>query len=209
VTTGTTTQRTRCGCLYAPEAIVLSTTLAIAEAAVNIGLAVLLTWPVRAPLGAVFAAVPRRYALFILASLGLMLAGHVASRGDATYPLTGWDMYTVSNPADPRFVDYVAVRADGREERVFMGQLFPAGGRHFRARLDAAAFAIEQSPPGQNAESIARLDSMLAAVAMMWRTQHPADSLLSIRLMVGSVPAQHYAGPASISRNLLREYRPQ
>jgi hypothetical protein len=119
-------------------------------------------------------------------------------------------MYTVSNPADPRFVDYVAVLADGREERVFMGQLFPRR----RTALPRAAGCGRVSRSNsrrqdRNAESMARLDSMLAAVAMTWRTQHPADSLQAIRLMVGSVPAQHYAGPASISRKLLREYRPQ
>ena len=177
------------------------------EAAVTVAIALLLTWPVRARLWALATTVPPRYALFSVASLVILLAGHMISRGAATYPLTAWDMYTVSNPADPQFIDYIAALSSGREERLLMGRLFPAGGRHFRARVDSAAFAVERSQPGQNRQAIDHLDTMLAAVARSYNAQHHAQSVRVIRLWVGTVPAQKYRGPASISRRLLYEYQ--
>jgi hypothetical protein len=116
-------------------------------------------------------------------------------------------MYTVSNPADPRFIDYVAVLGDGREERLLLGQLFPEGGRHLRARIDAAAYAIDGATA--SAPAIAHLDTMLDAVAGRYRVLHATDSVASIRLWLGTVPARHFTGVSSIRRRLLHEYRPR
>lgn len=179
----------------------------IVEAAVIVLLSTLVLWPVRRLLLERLDAIPRRYALFCVASLASLLVGHVASRGEATYPLTAWDMYTVSNPSDPRFVDYLAELSTGQEVRLLMGQLFPSGGRHFRARIDEAAYAVDEAPSSQVAAALAHLDDMLAAVTEKYTAQHPGDSIRAIRLWIGTVPARHYSGPASISRRLLHEYR--
>ena len=180
------------------------TSATIWEAVADVALAALLLWPVRAQLVAIASAIPRRYTLFCLGGALLMVGGQVASSGEATYPFADWDMYTVRRPDDPRFVDYSAELSNGREERLLIGQLFPAGGRHFRARIDQVAFAIEQDP-----RAIDDLDAMLAAVAQAYAAQHSPDSVRTIRLWSVTVPARNYRGPASISRKLLREYQVQ
>lgn len=183
--------------------MLLSRTL---EAAVNVAIALVLLWPVRVRLRAVLASIPRRYAVTCIAGLCLLLAGHEVSRGDVTYPLAGWDMYTRSDPSDPRFVEYVAELEGGREEPLLLGELFPDGGRHFRARVDQAAYALDAAAPGERPQAAAHLDTVLDAIALRYREVHAADSVRAIRLWIGSVPAQHYRGPASITRRLLLEY---
>ncbi len=179
------------------------------EAGADVTLAVLLLWPVRARLRTIASAIPRRYMLFCLGGAVLLLGGQVVSRGEATYPLADWDMYTERRPDDPRFIDYLAELSSGREERLLIGQLFTAGGRHFRARIDKVVFAIEQSPPGSAPQAIDDLEAMLAALAGAYAEQHPPESVRTIRLWSVTVPARDYKGPASISRKLLREYRVQ
>jgi len=162
-------------------------------------------WPARSRVHEIVAALPRRYAASSVAMVVLVLAGHAISRQADTYPLTEWDMYTTSNPDDPQFVDYMAVLPRGSEERILIGQLFPSGGRHLRARIDVAALALRESRGGQ-AQS--QLDSMLFAITGAWSARHPSDSLLAIRVMLGRVPVRNYRGPASIIRTLLYEYHP-
>jgi hypothetical protein len=178
------------------------TSATIWEAVADVALAALLLWPVGAQLLTIASAIPRRYTLFCLAGALVLVGGQVASNGEATYPFADWDMYTVRRPDDPRFVDYVAELSNGREERLLIGELFPAGGRHFRARIDQVTFAIEQDP-----RTIDDLDAMLAAVAQAYAAQHSPDSVRTIRLWSVTVPARNYRGPASISRKLLHEYQ--
>ena len=123
-----------------------------------------------------------------------------------TYPLAGWDMYTRSDPSDPRFVEYMAELQDGREVRLLMGELFPDGGRHFRARVDQAAYALDAAAPEERPRALAHLDTVLDAIALRYREVHTADPVRVIRLWIGSVPAQDYRGPASITRRLLLDY---
>jgi hypothetical protein len=181
--------------------------LAIFEGVVIVALAGALLWPVRGRLREVAAAIPRRYVLLCLLGGMLLLGGQMISSGETSYPFPDWDMYTVSNPADPRFVDYMAELSSGREVRLLIGQLFPAGGRHFRARIDKAAYATDTAQGGSNdAQAAADLDALLAAVTREYNARHPGDPVRTIRLWVGTVPARSYKGPASISKHLLREY---
>ena len=173
----------------------------IVEFLVILALNALLLFPSRARLRDVFTALPWPYALVCLTSVGLLLAGHAISRNEDTYPLVAWDMYTENQPGDPHFVDYVGVLASGREERLLLGRLFPAGGRHLRARIDSAAEAtVRESSRG------VQLGSLLAAVVIAYDARHPTDSLRSIRVLLGTVPARAYTGPQSISRRLIYEY---
>lgn len=181
--------------------------LAIWEAGADVALAVILLWPVRAHLRSIAASIPRRYLLFCLGGALVLVAGQVASHAEATYPVTDWDMYTLRRPDDPRFIDYMAELSSGREERLLIGRLFPAGGRHFRARIDSVAFAIDAQGASPDPRAIGDLETMLSAVASAWGAQHPGDSVRHIRLWSVTVPARDYRGPASISRTLLREYR--
>ena len=146
-------------------------------------------------------ALPRPYLLACLTSVGLLLAGHAIARNEDTYPLVAWDMYTDSRSGDPTFVDYVGVLANGREERLLLGRLFPAGGRHLRARIDSVAEAtVRESSQG------VQLDSLLAAVVIAYDARHPTDSLRAVQLWLGTVPVRAYTGPQSISRRLIHEY---
>lgn len=185
------------------------TSATIWEAVADVALAALLLWPVRARLRTIASAIPSRYMLFCLGGALLVIGGQVASSGEATYPLVDWDMYTVRRPDDPRFVDYVAELSNGREERLLIGQLFPAGGRHFRARIDKVALAIGQTQPGPDHQAADDLDAMLAALAGAYAVRHPQESVRTIRLWSVTVPARDYRGPGSISRQLLREYQVQ
>jgi hypothetical protein len=175
------------------------------ELLVIVALAAVSLWPARASVREIVAGLPLRYLAFSVTVVVLLLAGHAISRQAETYPLTEWDMYTTSDPSDPRFVDYMAVLPDGREQRILVAELFPAGGRHLRARIDQMVFAVEQS---RGVQPFAQLDTMLFALRQAWREQHPADSLDAIRVVIGTVPAKQYRGPASITRTLLHEYRP-
>lgn len=178
----------------------------IAELAVIMAASALLLWPARARLRNVITTLPVRYVMACLTSIGLLLIGHAITRNEDTYPLVAWDMYTVNDPRDPQFVDYVGVLASGREERLLLARLFPAGGRHFRARVDHASLAVaDDSLPGHQ-QAIDQLDRLLAAVATAYDAQHPSDSVRVIRLWLGTVPAQAYAGPQSIRRRLIHEY---
>jgi hypothetical protein len=180
----------------------------ISEAVVDVVLAVVFLWPVHASLRAIVLAIPRRYTLFCLGGMILLLGGQIVSRGEATYPLTDWNMYTVRLADDPRFIDYMGELSSGRETRLLIGRLFPAGGRHFRARIDKAAFAIARTDSGSpDQRAIDDLDAMLASLARAYTLQHPGESVRKIRLWSATVPARDYKGPASISRQLLREYR--
>ena len=183
---------------------------AILEALVIVALSVALLWPVRARLREIAMAIPFRYALCCLAGCLLLLGGQMVSSGETTYPFPDWNMYTVSNPADPRFVDYMAELSSGREVRLLIAQLFPAGGRHFRARIDHAAYATDPAQGGSdNPQAEADLDALLAAVTRQYNARHPGETIRTIRLLVGTVPARNYHGPESISRHLLREYHAQ
>lgn len=180
---------------------------ALLEAVVIVAICVASLWPVRRQLALVARAIPRSYAAVSLLGAGLLLAGHVISRGEATYPITAWDMYTASNPDNPRYVDYMAELRSGREVRLLIASLFPAGGKHLRGRVDAAAFAVQRATGGPDEQrAVAELEALLVAVTREYEARHPQDPIRTIRLWVGTVPARNYAGPASISRTLLREY---
>lgn len=179
-----------------------------AELLVILAISGLLLRPSLAQLRETLATLPGRYAAICLASAGLLLAGHAISRNEDTYPLVAWDMYTERHPGDPQFVDYDGVLANGRDERLLLGRLFPAGGRHLRERIDSAAVAATRDSlsPGHQL-AVAQLDSLLAAVATTYDAQHSGDSLRAIRLFLGTVPARAYTGPQSIDRRLIHEYR--
>jgi hypothetical protein len=182
--------------------------MVMSELLVILAVSGLLLWPARARLRDVFTTLPPRYAAACLTSAGLLLAGHVISRNEDAYPLVAWDMYTENHPGDAQFVDYVGVLDSGREERLLLARLFPAGGRHLRARIDSAAVAVTRdSPSPAHRNAMVRLDSLLAAVAATYDARHPADSINSIRVWLGTVPARSYTGPQSIRRRLIHEYR--
>jgi hypothetical protein len=182
---------------------------AVVEAAVLIVIAIGLVWPVRASFKRLVGGIPRGFAWCLLLGISLLLGGHAMSDPEETYPFPAWDMYTVSNPGDVRFVEYEAELSTGRRERLLIAELFPAGGRHFRARLDEAAYAAEHVPPGSNeSRTIADLEALLAAVAYEHDTRNPEDPIRRIRLWVCTIPPRDYRGPESISRRLLREYSP-
>jgi hypothetical protein len=155
------------------------------------------------------AAIPRRYAWCILLGLSLLLGGHAASDPEGTYPFPAWDMYTVSSPGDVRFIEYEAELSSGRRERLLIAELFPAGGRHFRARLDEAAYAADRRPPeSDQVQTTADLEALLAAVAAEHDARSPEDPIRMIRLWVCTIPPRDYRGPESVSRQLLLEYAP-
>jgi hypothetical protein len=177
------------------------------EAVVIVAISVAMLWPVRRQLAAIARLIPNAYRMTSLLGAGLLLGGHVISRGEATYPVTAWDMYTASNPDDPRYVDYLAELRSGREVRLLIAQLFPAGGKHLRGRVDAAAFAVQRAMNGPDEQrAVAELEALLMAVTREYEARHPEDPIRTIRLWIGTVPARNYEGPASISRALLREY---
>jgi hypothetical protein len=174
------------------------------EAITLIALTAIMLRPARTRLRALTASVPWRYVARSLTGLALLLGGHAISHGEATYPLDAWDMYTENNPADPELVDYVAVTTTGREERLLLGRLFPAGGRHFRERIDSAALAVSSSNRGS--EAIEQLDAMLGAIVEAHERLNPPDTVSAIRLFVRKVPARAYGGPSSIERRQIHEY---
>jgi hypothetical protein len=183
---------------------------ALLEAVVIVALSVAVLWPVRLRLGEIAAAIPRRYVLGCLLLWMAMLGGQMATSGKTTYPFPDWDLYTASIPNDPRFVDYMAELSSGREVRLLIGELFPAGGRYFRAQIDHAVYATESGPGGSvDAQAASDLDAFLAGVTRQYNARHPQETIRSIRLWVGTVPARNYHGPGSISRHFLREYHPQ
>lgn len=180
---------------------------AILESLVIILLAAAMLWPVRTRLREIALAIPRPYVLCCLVGCLLLIGGQMASSGKTTYPFPDWDMYTASMPDDPRFVDYMAELSSGREERLLIARLFPAGGRHFRARIDQAAYAMERAVGGAGErEAVAELDALLAAVTQQYNSRYPGKTIRAIRLWIGTVPARNYGGAESISRRLLREY---
>lgn len=179
----------------------------MAEIAVVLVIGTLLLWPARARLRADFATLPGPYALACLVFPGLLLLGQAIDHNEDTYPLVAWDMYTANEPGDPIFVEYIGHLASGGEERLLLAQLFPAGGRHLRARLDSVALKVDRETDTTSRQRAAgQLDSLLTAVAAAWASRHPADSIRAIRVQLGIVPARSYTGPGSISRRVIHEY---
>lgn len=182
----------------------------IVEAVVIIALTAALLWPIRTRLREIALAIPRPYVLACLFGWILMLGGQIVSSGSTTFPFPAWDLYTASFPNDPRFVDYMAELSDGKETRLLIAELFPAGGRYFRAQIDRAVFATEPAQDGSvDPQALANLDALLAGVTRQYSARHSGQTIRSIRLWVGTVPARNYHGPASITRSFLREYHPQ
>lgn len=182
-------------------------TSAIIEVIVLVLLAMLLLWPIRSRIRELARAIPRRYVVACVFGVLLLLAGQMASNGSMTYPFPDWDMYSASEPEDPKFVDYMARLKSGREERLLIGKLFPAGGRRFRVRIDNAAYAVDRAViPEELSKAADDLNGLLAAVTREYNSRNPDDPIHSIQLWIASIPAQHYKGPDSISRKLLREY---
>lgn len=178
----------------------------IVEAIVNVALTVILLWPVRRSLASIFGAVPRRYLAISIASIALLIASESLTRSNTAYPLAEWDMHTVALTTDPEFIDYTIVRADGVEERLLIGRMFPVFGRKLRARIDRIARMADSTNSGSS-EAQDALDAMLAAVGQRYVDGHPGVAVQSIRLWMCTIPVLHYTGPDSITRRLMQEYR--
>jgi hypothetical protein len=183
----------------------------ILEAVANVAIVSTLLWPVRARIGAILSAIPRRYALFSVSSLVVLIGAQAAGEGEAFYPLTDFGMYTTSLLKDEhRFVDYTAELSSGREERLLIGQLFPAGGMYLRRRIDDSVDAIESSGSGPiNPVAVETLDAMLAAISRKYDSLHPGDPVRTIRLWRGTVSLRDPGASRTISRRLIYEYHPR
>jgi hypothetical protein len=178
----------------------------ILEAVANIAIALTLLWPVRTRIGAILSAIPRRYALFSITSLVVLIGAQAAGEGEALYPLTDWGMYTTSLHEDHRYVDYTAELSSGRQVRLLIGRIFPAGGMYLRRRIDDNVDAIEAPASGSiDPVAVDKLDAMLAAIARKYDTLHPGDPVRTIRLWRGTVSLRDDKG-TTISRRLIYEY---
>lgn len=181
----------------------------ILEAVTNVAIVLTLLWPVRSRIGAILWAIPRRYALFSVTSLVVLIGAQAAGEGEAFYPLTDFSMYTTSLLRDHhRFVEYTAELSSGREERLLIGRLFPAGGMYLRRRIDDSVDAIES--PGSrsnNPVAVDALDAMLAAIARKYDSLHPADPVRTVRLWRGTVSLRDHKSPSTIPRRLIYEYQ--
>lgn len=176
------------------------------EAVANVAIVGTLLWPLRGRIRAILSSIPRPYALVSVGSLVALLGAQRAGTGEALYPLTDWSMYSELAPAGPHFVDYIAVRSSGREERIQLRGLFPQGGRHLRMRIDESARAIEQ--PGREASrpAVDKLDAMLAAIARKLDSRDPADPVRTIRVYTGVAAVGDHDLATTTSRRLIHEY---
>lgn len=181
----------------------------ILETVTNVTLVLALLWPIRARIGAVLTSIPRRYSLFSVATLVVLIGAQVAGEGEAFYPLTDFGMYTTSlGEDDHRFVDYTVELSSGREERLFIGRLFPAGGMYLRRRIDDSAESIESSGSGAiDPAAVEKIDAMLAAIARKYDSLHPGDPVRTIRLWRATVSLRDPGGPGTSSRRLIHEYQ--
>lgn len=183
-------------------------TARILEAAANVAILTACLWPVHTRIRTLLSSIPRRYALAHFASIGILIGAQAAGESEAYYPLADWGMYTTSYLEDPHFFDYTAELASGREERLLIGRLFPAGGTLFRARIDDAAEAIEKAGSGSvDPATVGKLDSMLAAIAGKHDADHPGDPVRAIHLWSGTMSVGKHGNPSSLSRRLIHEYR--
>ena len=175
------------------------------EAVANVAIVVTLLWPLRGRIRAILSSIPRPYALVSVGSLVALLGAQRAGTGEALYPLTDWSMYSSLALADPQFVDYIAVRSSGREERLHLRGLFPLGGRHLRMRIDDSARAIEQPGRESSRRAVDKLDVMLAAIASKHDSLHPGDPVRTIHVYTGMVSVGDHLA-STTSRRLIHEY---
>jgi len=176
------------------------------EGVANVAIILTLLWPVRARIGAILSAIPRRYALFSVTSVVVLIGAQAAGEGEALYPLTDFGMYTTSLVGDHRFVDYTAELSSGREERLLIGRLFPVGGMYLRRRIDDDVDAVESPGSGSiDPMAVDKLDAMLAVIARKYDSLHPGDPVRTIRLWRGTVSLRDDKG-TTISRRLIYEY---
>lgn len=181
-------------------------TARILEAAANVTILTACLWPVRARIRALLSSIPRPYALFSVSSVVVLIGAQAVGDGEEHYPLTDWGMYTRSLLEYPRFIDYTAELSSGREERLLIGRLFPAGGTHLRMRIDDAAEAVEGSGSGSARAAIDKLDAMLGAIARKYDADHPGDPVRKVRLWRGTMSVPDHGVPSTTSRRLIHEY---
>lgn len=176
------------------------------EAVANVAIVCTLLWPLRGRIRAILSSIPRPYALVSVGSLVALLGAQRAGTGEALYPLSDWSMYSRLAPADPHFVDYIAVRSSGKEERIHLRGLFPLGGRHLRMRVDESARAIEQPGGEASRQAVDKLDGMLAAIARKEDSLHPDDPVRTIRVYTGMTSVGDHDLATATSRRLIHEY---
>ncbi|HET6616737.1 MAG TPA: hypothetical protein VFH69_02890 [Gemmatimonadota bacterium] len=183
--------------------------LRLLEAVANVAIGLALLWPVRGRIVATLSSIPLPYAFLSVTSLVLLIGAQASDEGEAIYPLTDFSMYTKSLTEDQHdFYEYTAELSSGREERLLIGRLFGTQGTYLRRRMNESAEAIE-SPESERVDSMAvgNLDAMLEALAEEYDTDHPRDSVRTIRVWKGTVSLRDPRGPSS--RRLIHEYHAQ
>ncbi len=184
--------------------------MGILETTVNVLLALVLLWRVRSRLRALFEAAPTFYSLVVLVAATLLLLGQAFGRGgaaagaDATFPLTDWAMHTSSVGADPEVIEYVAVFADGRRERVLLARLFAGLGKKFRARIDEALRGLDGAGSDvQRRDAEARLYRNLDLIAEALERRPSGVAVEEIEIWRRTISALDYRGATPATRVVL------
>ena len=124
----------------------------------------------------------------------------------ATYPFISWRMY--GEP--PRYKDFAAYRLLGERcngERVVVPPSGGATGR--RPILSLAvrrAYEESQTPGGDRAQALERIDKLLLAILARWNEKNTAVPLCALSLQQASIDVQDYAGPAESRYTTVRRY---
>ena len=144
---------------------------------------------------------------FFTTLVAMCLVVQIANISNDWYPFVTWPMYSGSRPDDPRYHEYTAVRADGKEVEFRIVHLLRTSGRLAVHMLDRALFEIQRRPPGpKRAASETRLWALLEVLAARHNKRYP-DRIVAIRIWQCTIPMASYDGPQSIERKLLREFR--
>jgi hypothetical protein len=145
---------------------------------------------------------------FLTTLIAMCFVVQIANIPKDWYPLVTWPMYAGSRTADPRYHEFTAVRADGKEVAFRVVDLLRTTRRLAVHMLDRTLDRIARTPQGPNrAAAEDRLQALLEVLAARHNQRNPHDSIVAIRIWHCTIPMATYQGRQSIERELLREVR--
>lgn len=129
---------------------------------------------------------------FLAAFLLFLMIGQSAGESRKTFPFVEWNMY--NKPAqqnDVVIIEYVGVRADGSQQVLTPGQVFPALGRgtlRFQNLLDLLVKGGLTRAEGEaKTEFLNRLDATLLAMMDEYNRRFPEQALVDVEVHLSNV----------------------
>ena len=164
-------------------------------------------WLVRRPeMERLFAALPSSARAAVGIALGAMLTAQLAGRAELTFPLGHWDMYGYRLAADPQYLEFSGITADGREVWLEIPREFPALERNVTTGLHLFALRMDKTTDPAGA---ARLDAIFAETVRVLARRHNAAHadapIRTLRVWRTTVPSSPFGGRDTVVRQLYRE----